>query len=94
MTATLTVKGTHLYTPEGSALVHRYPGGDIDLVPWPLPNATWRHHLATALYDEAECEVWMGQDRKVILPDGTEFGIEENYDPEEAKRESHDRANW
>lgn len=91
----LTCRDGALTAPDGAPLMHQYPGGDFDRFPWPLPtDKPWRHRLAVALFDAAECEDWMGSWRAVSLPDGETFGIEANYDPEEAKRERQARAEW
>lgn len=91
----LTVKHGALCTPAGKLLMHQYPGGDVDRFEWPLPSdGPWRHRLAVALYDEAECESWLGTWRAVTLPDGEVFGIEANIDPEESRRERQARADW
>lgn len=64
----------NLHLGDGILLV-RYPEGDCDAIGWPLTKKD-RANLASALYDEFE----MGnlRERTVLLPNGTEFNIDDN----------------
>lgn len=88
----LIVKDGALYVPgvmasgvqhEDSLLLRRYDAGDVDTVPWPLvsPYAgidELEDRLASALYDERECNPAMpSNESTVILPDGKTFDFEE-----------------
>ena len=55
-------------------LLHRYAGGDVDTIAWPLVDSGG---LAIALYDAREMGI-IPDVQSVILPDGTEFGIDSN----------------
>lgn len=66
----------NLFLNEDRILLVRYPAGDCDTIPFPFTNEEDRHNLASALFDEYE----FGEitERTVLLPDGTEFNIEDN----------------
>lgn len=54
-------------------LIYRYINGDCDTISWPNPKP---HHLASVLFDAFECGDL--RSRTVLLPDGTEFNIDDN----------------
>jgi hypothetical protein len=63
---------------EARLLLHFYPAGDCDTIPWPMESPyrdlpTLQHHLARALFDASECE---GTPLQALLPDGTSFDAE------------------
>lgn len=74
--ATLTVDSDRLCL-NGGMIVYQYPEGDADTVSWPLTDND-RKLLARALYGEYE----MGNltERTVILPDGTDFHIDDHIE--------------
>lgn len=64
-------------------LLCEHPGGDHDTIVWPAPRgererANWRLMLRSALYDARECGV-IPNIAAVILPDGSEFGIDAGW---------------
>lgn len=101
-------KSGHLYTPgnentEGQdmMLLYVYPAGDCDVASWPMvtpwEGSTYtperqRGILAGALYDAWE----MGhvKERTVLLPDGTEFNIDDELSAWEAARPGVGAEGW
>lgn len=80
-----------LYFPHGgcgeredspSLLLRRYDAGDVDTIPWPMysdfaTKADLEHRLASALYDERECNPFFEFNAVIELPDGTVFEFDE-----------------
>lgn len=58
---------------ETALLMHRYPAGDVDTIPWPIIDERHLERLAIALYGERECNAWFPVDALIELPDGTPF---------------------
>lgn len=60
---------------DDALLILRYPAGDCDTVRWPNPNIQL---LRGALYDARETGL-IADVKSVLLPDGSEFFIDEPY---------------
>lgn len=58
-----------------SLLIMRYPAGDNDTISWPLEKNEKRN-LASALYDERECNIDYNYETAILLPDGTVFNVD------------------
>jgi hypothetical protein len=60
-------------------LLCRYPEGDVDSISWPMPANddanNWQSMLRSALYDARETGI-IPNVAAVVLPDGSEFGID------------------
>lgn len=59
---------------DGSVIiVHRYPDGDADTIPWPMvrDRDKWLRALRAAIFDDRETGL-IG-DQQFFLPDGTEI---------------------
>lgn len=56
-------------------LIVRYEAGDCDSISWPLEK-TMRRKLASALYDERECNQFFPSDAEIELPDGAPFDFD------------------
>lgn len=79
MNVTLMAANGNLYFPpdgrrewhpnERLILVHRYPEGDCDTVPWPLKTAKHHEMLKACLFDAVETGLLRTGDA-VYLPDG------------------------
>jgi hypothetical protein len=64
-----------------SILMRIYDAGDMDTVPWPLEcqfstREELEDRLASALYDERECNRFFPTDASIRLPDGTAFDFD------------------
>jgi len=70
----LTNRSGDLYL-NGEILIYRYICGDCDAISWPNPNP---QRLASVLFDAFECGDL--RSRTVLLPDGTEFDIDDNLE--------------
>ena len=60
----------------GKPLIHYFPTGEHDMVPWPIDPQWWKN-LATCLREIASICNDLGDDTEevnVILPDGSVFG--------------------
>lgn len=75
---------------EGAILIHHYPAGDVDTIPWPTP-AEWVDRLRASLYDAREQGMLPYKCNVVELPDGERFAIESVDDGESIDDESHER---
>ena len=59
---------------EDVVLIYRYPSEEVDTVAWPIINPKY---LCGALYDAREMG-WIPDESIVLLPDGTEFNIDQD----------------
>lgn len=66
-------------------LIVRYPEGDCDTITFPFGEND-RKNLVSALYDAYE--VGELDERIVLLPDGTQFNIDCQEEPEKPLRDS------
>jgi len=86
-TVFLIAKGGRLYYPTGNGEDKTKPAmlyvaaEDVTICPWPwkvttTPESKLRATLASALFDERECNPTFDHGATILLPDGTKFDID------------------